>query len=103
MYESHAGLSNKYEVSCAELDFLVDYLRNNQEVLGSRMMGGGFGGCTINLVKTDAILEIKQKVAKAYKEAFQLSSEFYDLSITCLLYTSPSPRDATLSRMPSSA
>lgn len=55
MYESHDGLSKTYEVSCKELDLLVDFTRNNADVLGARMMGGGFGGSTINLVKADAI------------------------------------------------
>ena len=51
MFETHNGLSENYEVSCEELDFLVDAVRNNNAVIGSRMMGGGFGGCTINLVE----------------------------------------------------
>ena len=55
LYQSHEGLSTKYKVSCKELDFLVDRAKENPNVLGSRMMGGGFGGCTINLVKKDAV------------------------------------------------
>ena len=51
LYQSHEGLSKQYMVSCAELDFLVDRAKENPNVLGGRMMGGGFGGCTINLVK----------------------------------------------------
>ncbi|MBA4058302.1 MAG: galactokinase, partial [Marivirga sp.] len=50
MYASHEGLSKLYEVSCAELDFLVAQAKTFHGVLGSRMMGGGFGGCTINIV-----------------------------------------------------
>ena len=49
------GLSKKYEVSCKELDYLVEQVKGNPDVLGARMMGGGFGGCTINLVKADAV------------------------------------------------
>lgn len=52
MYETHEGLSKDYEVSCEELDFLVDIARKSG-VTGSRIMGGGFGGCTINLVKKE--------------------------------------------------
>ncbi|HVE61797.1 MAG TPA: galactokinase, partial [Chitinophagaceae bacterium] len=55
MFQTHEGLSKQYEVSCKELDFLVTYVKNNPAVLGARMMGGGFGGCTINLVKEEAI------------------------------------------------
>ena len=50
MYKTHDGLSKDYEVSCKELDFLVDLTRDNPGVFGSRMMGGGFGGCAINLI-----------------------------------------------------
>ena len=55
MFETHDGLSRDYEVSCTELDFLVDQVRDDDAVIGARMMGGGFGGCTINLVKEEAI------------------------------------------------
>ncbi len=51
MFGSHEGLSREYEVSCAELDFIADIARHTDGVLGARMMGGGFGGCVINLVK----------------------------------------------------
>ena len=52
MYQSHYGLKNNYEVSCKELDFLVKQTEMYDGILGARMMGGGFGGCTINLIKT---------------------------------------------------
>lgn len=68
MFETHDGLSRDYEVSCTELDFLVDAVRKNPAVLGARMMGGGFGGCTINLVKDEAIDELISSVSKSYKE-----------------------------------
>jgi galactokinase len=68
MFRSHDGLSKEYEVSCAELDFLVDAVRNHPGVLGARMMGGGFGGCTINLVKEAAIDELIREVAASYSK-----------------------------------
>ena len=68
MFLSHEGLSREYEVSCAELDFLVDAVRNHPGVLGARMMGGGFGGCTINLVKEEAIEELIREVAASYSK-----------------------------------
>ena len=55
MYESHYGLKELYQVSCQHLDFMVDISKNYEHVLGSRMMGGGFGGCTINLIHSDFI------------------------------------------------
>ncbi len=69
MYGSHDGLSKEYEVSCRELDFLVDAVRANTGVLGARMMGGGFGGCTINIVKEEAIDELVEDLGKKYKQA----------------------------------
>lgn len=82
MYESHAGLQHLYEVSCAELDLLVDLVRTEEGVYGARMMGGGFGGCTINLVdaeKADALIE---KVTKAYKEQTGLDLKGYVATIS---------------------
>ena len=70
VYGSHEGLSKWYEVSCKELDFLVDIARKNPGVLGARMMGGGFGGCTINIVKAEAydayVAEITEKFEKEF-------------------------------------
>lgn len=67
MYKSHEGLSKDYEVSCKELDWLVDAVRNIPAVAGARMMGGGFGGCTINIVKEDAIDALTKEIAIDYK------------------------------------
>jgi len=72
MYQSHRGLQLKYEVSCPELDFLVDFSEAYEMVLGSRMMGGGFGGCTINLIHENAISSYISKIKKAYKSKFNI-------------------------------
>jgi galactokinase len=72
MFQSHEGLSTAYEVSCPELDFLVDAVKNNPDVLGARMMGGGFGGCTINLIREDAIEELLVRVAESYTTSMHL-------------------------------
>jgi galactokinase len=72
MFQTHEGLSKNYEVSCKELDFLVDKVRDNSAVLGARMMGGGFGGCTINLVKEDAVDELIAELSTAYEQAMEL-------------------------------
>ncbi|HVG40190.1 MAG TPA: galactokinase [Chitinophagaceae bacterium] len=81
MFETHDGLSKLYDVSCKELDFLVDHVRNNDAVLGARMMGGGFGGCTINLVKEEAIDELIKDTTKAYKESLQQDLTAYVVEI----------------------
>lgn len=67
MYASHYGLKDKYEVSCHELDFLVNIAENVDGVIGARMMGGGFGGCTINLVKKEAVETFKNQIIASYK------------------------------------
>ena len=72
MYEAHEGLSAKYEVSCNELDFLVTLSKDMPEVAGSRMMGGGFGGCTINLVIEDFVDTFIDRATKAYKKEFDI-------------------------------
>ena len=77
MFRTHEGLSKEYEVSCKELDFLADYVKTNPSVLGARMMGGGFGGCTINLVKEEAIDDLIKNVSKDYQKAMNLELSAY--------------------------
>jgi galactokinase len=67
MYGSHEGLRDKYQVSCKELDQLVEIARSVPGVLGSRMMGGGFGGCTITLVKRNKVADFEKAVKAGYK------------------------------------
>lgn len=68
MFRTHDGLSKEYEVSCKELDYLVDAVRNNPDVVGARMMGGGFGGCTINIIKEEAIDALVNSLGKSYQK-----------------------------------
>ncbi len=77
MYQSHEGLSKKYEVSCAELDYLVELSNDEPEILGSRMMGGGFGGCTLNLIHKNAIEPFIQKAWGAYKKKFSIELSYF--------------------------
>ena len=77
MYASHAGLQHEYEVSCPELDFLVEQTRESTAVLGARMMGGGFGGCTINLVQVDALDAFVQQMEQAYQQRFGITLKTY--------------------------
>ncbi len=82
MFETHEGLSKLYEVSCPELDFLAHQARSFTGVLGARMMGGGFGGCTINLVKQDALEDFITQIKAAYKKQFGIAMEDYSVAIT---------------------
>jgi galactokinase len=82
MYETHQGLQHDYEVSCPELDFLVDQTIDNSDVLGARMMGGGFGGCTINLVKKDAVDAFENKMKSEYKKQYDIDLPCYRVKIT---------------------
>ena len=73
---SHQSLSQDFEVSCPELDFLAEKAQSLEYVLGSRMMGGGFGGCTLNLVKTSELEAFQSALKTPYQQAFQNSPEF---------------------------
>jgi galactokinase len=77
MNESHHSLRDDYEVSCKELDTLVELARKQPGVLGARMTGAGFGGCTVNLVHTEAAEAFALAVAKGYQEAVGLKAEVY--------------------------
>lgn len=80
MYETHDGMSRLYEVSCEELDFLNEVAKDSG-VTGSRVMGGGFGGCTINLVKDELYTEFIEKAKKAFQLKFGKEPKVYDVVI----------------------
>lgn len=82
MYKSHDGLQYEYEVSCKELDLLVDLTRNMDYVIGSRMMGGGFGGCTINLIQNNKVLEFEQLITKKYQLKTGITPNIYLVKIS---------------------
>ena len=82
MYETHEGLSNEYEVSCEELDFLVNEVRKENTVLGARMMGGGFGGCSINLVKKGTEDQLIKTISEAYRKKFDIELKSYKVNIS---------------------
>ena len=81
MFATHDGLSLLYEVSCPELDFLVKEVKDNPNVIGARMMGGGFGGCTINLIKKEATASVVQKLVASYHKTFQKNLLSYEVNI----------------------
>ena len=72
IYQSHNGLQNQYKVSCPELDFLVEQAKKEPDVIGARMMGGGFGGCTINLIKKSAVEKFVKNVSELYHKKFNI-------------------------------
>jgi len=82
MTETHWGLSEKYEVSCAELDFLVEQALSEKGVLGARMMGGGFGGCTINLVHKENAAELIHNVGILHQQQFGIDMKHYEVNIS---------------------
>jgi galactokinase len=82
LFETHEGLSKEYEVSCPELDMIVDTLKKEPAVIGSRMMGGGFGGCTINLIKKGEEDAIKIKLTQLYQAAFGIELKTYEVRIS---------------------
>ena len=82
MFETHDGVSKDYEVSCAELDYLVDLAKAEEDVIGSRLMGGGFGGCTITLVKKGRENAIKEKFTKLYADRFNIELKIYDVKVS---------------------
>ena len=77
MYTTHHGLSKDYEVSCPELDFLANTARQMSEVAGARMMGGGFGGCTINIVQAGAVDHFCHQIQQAYESQFNKLPDVY--------------------------
>ena len=77
MVETHKGLSQDYEVSCPELDFLAEKAMTMKGVLGSRMMGGGFGGCTINIVEAAQVKPFSDAIQSAYAKQFGKTPEIY--------------------------
>jgi len=81
MYETHLGLSEEYEVSCPEIDFLVGYTGHEKRVIGARMMGGGFGGCSINLVEKGFEDELIETISREYQNAFGIELKAYKIKI----------------------
>ena len=83
MVESHLSLQHDYEVSCPELDFLVDTAVGIDGVLGARMTGGGFGGCTVNLLRRGAGERFRGEIAQAYQERFGLIPQIFECRPSC--------------------
>ena len=82
IFESHAGMRDEYQITTPELDALVDLARQQTGVLGARMMGGGFGGCTINLMKKDQRAATIANIVDPYQQKYVLKPEVYELALS---------------------
>jgi len=82
LIETHSGLSTEFEVSCDELDFMVEETLKENGVLGARIMGGGFGGCSINLIKDENVDAVIENIAVKYKTAFNIEMKVYRVKIS---------------------
>jgi len=78
MVESHRSLQQDYEVSCPELDFLVDTALTIEGVYGSRMTGGGFGGCTVTMLRSGTEQQFGEEIARAYEARFNITPKVYE-------------------------
>ena len=79
LYEAHHGISKLYEVSCPESDFLVEFAKLNPSILGARQTGGGFGGCTLNIIHEDALEDFITSASKAYYKKFNIRLEAFEV------------------------
>lgn len=77
MHESHVSMRDDYEISCAEVDTMVEIAQSQAGVIGARMTGGGFGGCTINLVRSDAADQFRAAIAKEYESRVNIRPDIY--------------------------
>lgn len=92
MNQTHWGLSELYEVSCAESDFLVKCAEEEKSlILGSRQMGGGFGGCTINLVRKGSAPQLSKRISERYFATFKKEPEFYLVNLSQGVHTFEQP------------
>jgi galactokinase len=79
MAESHLSTKNDFQITCKEVDEMVDIARRQNGAIGSRMTGGGFGGCTVNLVNTEAAKDFKRTVSEEYRRFTQIDVEIYEV------------------------
>ena len=81
LYKAHEAMRTEYEISCPEIDLLVELAKEQSYVIGARMMGGGFGGCTINIVEKDRVQDYQNLISEKYESSFGIVPEFYSVNI----------------------
>jgi galactokinase len=86
--ESHLSLSKQYEVSCPEIDFILDKAASLDGFLGGRIMGGGFGGCCISLIKKNKQAIIEKYLFDSYLETYNLELSFYPVEVVSGVFQS---------------
>ena len=84
--QSHQGLSELYQVSCPELDFMAEWSQRQMGVLGARMMGGGFGGCTLNLIHKDHLADWTLEALETYRQAYGITGAVYRVDLSDGIY-----------------
>ena len=82
LFEAHHGAQYQFKISCPELDFLVDQARIHPKVIGARMMGGGFGGCTINIVHQDAMKAYTDEISEKYHKKYGKQCSIYHVNLS---------------------
>jgi galactokinase len=76
-YESQVSMQRDYEITCEEVDFLVEAASGIDGVFGARMTGGGFGGCTVNLLRPDAVEQFSKQISQRYRERFEITPDIF--------------------------
>ncbi|WP_417290410.1 galactokinase [Corallibacter sp.] len=82
LYKAHHGAQHQFKISCKELDFLVEETKKHSEILGARMMGGGFGGCTINIIKKSAVTDYSNHISKTYQDTFGINCTIHTVKLS---------------------
>ncbi len=82
MYQTHEGMSTMYDISCKELELLIGFSKQHPDIIGARMMGGGYGGCTLNLVHKSKVNEITKEVTQYYNRMAGLPVSIYTVNFT---------------------
>lgn len=82
LFEAHDGAQNQFKISCPELDFLVTLAKEDSNVIGARMMGGGFGGCTINIIAKNAVTSFTKKASEVYLKKFRIECSIYFIKLS---------------------
>ncbi|RLD28848.1 MAG: galactokinase [Bacteroidetes bacterium] len=82
LFQAHDGAQNQFKISCPELDFLVELAKEDSNVIGARMMGGGFGGCTINIIANNSVKSFTKKASEAYLKKFGIECSIYFVKLS---------------------
>jgi len=82
LFEAHRGAQAQFRISCQELDFLVELAKEDSNVIGARMMGGGFGGCTINIIANNSVKSFTKNTSEDYFKKFGCECSVYFIKLS---------------------